>query len=797
MISGACAPGAPFFAKRLADLKHSLPGLARVAASVLLVSAPLATRASDTVPRLMGGPDRPAPVLPPGPSPETAPAGAHLVYYGGRVVSSAQVVQVLWGTGSYVAQVSSTAIPSIASFYEQILHSSIFTSLNEYNTIVSGGTNQTLTTGTFVQQVTITPSIVSSTITDAQIQSEILAQLSAGHLPAPAKDGAGNTVTIYMIYFPHGKTITVGGSSSCQPAGFCGYHGTIAAAGARPEVYYGVFPDFQSGSGCDTACGGAVTTFGNVTSVSSQQLFGTITDPEVGLASVIGAPLAWYDGTYGEIGDICNGQQGNMNGSDGQTYVVQQEFSNAADNCILTAGQTFSDFAISLAQPTVSIVQGSSGSVTVNTAASVAGSPTISLSASGIPAGVSGSFAPSSIPAGSSSSLTLNVGAAVAPGSYPFTVTGSAGLNVHSVGGTLVVLAQGPASLINGGFELGNFTGWTASGDAATLSITGCHGGTYCVQLGSNTPTNGDSSIAQTFVAGGSATQLTFWYKNVCPDVVAFDWATATLTDNTTPSTSTILPKTCTNPGSWTLVTAPLAGGHSYTLTLTSHDDDYAADPTYTLFDDVTTSCGSVADCTDGNACTDDACVSGACTHTNNAAACSDGNACTTGDVCSAGNCQPGLGAPNCNDANPCTDDSCNAISGCVHTNNAAACNDGNSCTSGDTCGGGVCAGSPIPAPPEMQNFVVAADKATYSWPAGSMSSRFDVVRGSIGSFPVGPGGADETCFDNLLASTLTDAVVPVSGHGFWYLSRGENACGIGTYGTQSNGTPRTTTTCP
>jgi hypothetical protein len=29
--------------------------------------------------------------------------------------------------------------------------------------------------------------------------------------------------------------------------------------------------------------------------------------------------------------------------------------------------------------------------------------------------------------------------------------------------------------------------------------------------------------------------------------------------------------------------------GHSYTLTLTSHDDNYAGDPTYTHFDDVST----------------------------------------------------------------------------------------------------------------------------------------------------------------------------------------------------------------
>jgi hypothetical protein len=35
-------------------------------------------------------------------------------------------------------------------------------------------------------------------------------------------------------------------------------------------------------------------------------------------------------------------------------------------------------------------------------------------------------------------------------------------------------------------------------------------------------------------------------------------------------------------------VTGSITAGHSYTLTLTSHDDNYASDPTYTLYDDVT-----------------------------------------------------------------------------------------------------------------------------------------------------------------------------------------------------------------
>jgi hypothetical protein len=48
------------------------------------------------------------------------------------------------------------------------------------------------------------------------------------------------------------------------------------------------------------------------------------------------------------------------------------------------------------------------------------------------------------------------------------------------------------------------------------------------------------------------------------------------------------LPKTCATNASYVQVTAPVTADHTYTLTLTSHDDDYATDPSFTNFDDVT-----------------------------------------------------------------------------------------------------------------------------------------------------------------------------------------------------------------
>lgn len=109
------------------------------------------------------------------------------------------------------------------------------------------------------------------------------------------------------------------------------------------------------------------------------------------------------------------------------------------------------------------------------------------------------------------------------------------------------------------------------------------------------------------------------------------------------------------------------------------------------------------AECDDGNPCTTDGCdLNGGCTHTFNTNPCSDGNVCTVGDVCSNGVCSGTLDAAPaaCNDGNDCTVDSCDpagnrGAGACVSTNRSGSCNDGQFCTRDDSCGDGVCAGTP------------------------------------------------------------------------------------------------------
>jgi hypothetical protein len=128
--------------------------------------------------------------------------------------------------------------------------------------------------------------------------------------------------------------------------------------------------------------------------------------------------------------------------------------------------------------------------------------------------------------------------------------------------------------------------------------------------------------------------------------------------------------------------------------------------------------------------------------------------------------------------------------------NTAADCNDNDPCTT-DTCVNGTCSHSPLGTPGLASGVASSFDKETISWTAATSATRYDAVRGALSALPVGPGGGDEQCFDNLPTTSLDDPTVPSPGTGFWYLVRGENDCTAGSYGTQSDGTPRVTTTCP
>src|SRR5207302_577725 len=223
------------------------------------------------------------------------------------------------------------------------------------------------------------------------------------------------------------------------------------------------------------------------------------------------------------------------------------------------------DFSISANPSSLSLAPNTPATSTISTAITTGSAQTVSLTVSGVPSGASASLNPTSVTSGGSSTLNVSSGTAAA-GTYTLTVTGTgSSATTHSTTVTLTLSGPPPAAgITNGDFESGNLSGWTSAGSASIS--TAAHGGTYSAMVGYTSPTNGDSSIAQTFTAPSAGGTLSFWYQVHCPDTLTYDWATATLVDNGSNTTTTMLPKTCSNAGTWAQATASLTGGHTYNL---------------------------------------------------------------------------------------------------------------------------------------------------------------------------------------------------------------------------------------
>ena len=103
-------------------------------------------------------------------------------------------------------------------------------------------------------------------------------------------------------------------------------------------------------------------------------------------------------------------------------------------------------------------------------------------------------------------------------------------------------------------------------------------------------------------------------------------------------------------------------------------------------------------------------------------------------------------------------------------------------------------------APGEVTGLVFGSDRVTLSWdsaaPTAGSSTEHQVLRGLVAELPV--GGASDSCIvPGTLAASAVDTDVPPAGAGYWYLVRARNACGTGTYGATSDGSPRLDSSCP
>ena len=249
-----------------------------------------------------------------------------IVYFGGPVIGHAQVFMILWGNG-----VVESTKKSLPDFYSSVLGSTYMDWLKMYNTtnITSQdgrvGTNQQIGRGTFMQTIQINPSIVTGSVDDEQIRTELEKNINAGVLPKPTAD------TLFMIHFPANLKITFKAdgtvATSCQH--FCAYHNGFESK-KNGNIYYGVIPNLDS-MACSFGCGSGGS-LARQTVCASHELIEAVTDAFPTPGSQPAFPQAWNTPDGSEVGDLCQSTTGTLTGKAG-SYKVQQEWDNSANSC--------------------------------------------------------------------------------------------------------------------------------------------------------------------------------------------------------------------------------------------------------------------------------------------------------------------------------------------------------------------------------------------------------------------------------------------------------------------------------
>jgi subtilisin family serine protease len=119
------------------------------------------------------------------------------------------------------------------------------------------------------------------------------------------------------------------------------------------------------------------------------------------------------------------------------------------------------DFSVAVSPASGTTPQGGAVSSTVITTTTSGSPQTVTLSASGLPAGASASFVPPSVTSGANSALTIQTSGSTPAGTYSITITGTGASGSRSATFTLVVTGAGGCAspgqkLLNPGFEAGH-----------------------------------------------------------------------------------------------------------------------------------------------------------------------------------------------------------------------------------------------------------------------------------------------------------------------------------------------------
>ncbi|MCL7458405.1 M28 family peptidase [Micromonospora echinofusca] len=229
------------------------------------------------------------------------------------------------------------------------------------------------------------------------------------------------------------------------------------------------------------------------------------------------AQAAKWGGTSGSAYDPCYHRSCDTTSNVSATVLNRSADGIAYAIWQTAVGSATNDFSVAVSPTSGSVQRGASTTATVSTATTAGSAQTVGLSATGLPAGVTASFSPSSVTSGGSATMTLSASASAAVGTYTVTVTGAGSGGVSRTASyTLTVGGGGGCAggqlIGNGGFESGS-SPWTASSGVITNDADQpARTGSYKAWLVGYGSTRTDTlSQSVTIPAGCASYTLSFW----------------------------------------------------------------------------------------------------------------------------------------------------------------------------------------------------------------------------------------------------------------------------------------------
>jgi len=223
-----------------------------------------------------------------------------LTYYGGPVVSSESAYDIYvncgsancWGApGTFLGNLASTSFIHLLDQYTGS------TANNRYT--YAGGLLENYST--------------NYTLQDQDIYNIVHA--------AAASYGYGGYGHIYNVFLMNGVQQCSSSAGGCYLQQYCAYHGAVDFSDIGHTLY--TVEPYQAVSGCSSPNGKVAD---STNSTLSHEYYETITDPDVQ------TNLAWYNYSYGEIGDICRNSYGYTTVG-GTSFDMQKEWSNKYSAC--------------------------------------------------------------------------------------------------------------------------------------------------------------------------------------------------------------------------------------------------------------------------------------------------------------------------------------------------------------------------------------------------------------------------------------------------------------------------------